>query len=327
MGAHMMADILGEDDQISGVAAGMAAATGESAEGTAEAEMLQQFGGEMERSFKQADENVNELRKEINTPRAKRLLDGLMGELVGERSKVQEIAKKLNLTIRQKEIEFRNKNQVVTEELRRANEQLKQKTFALSRSKEQLTQALMAAERLKMNGGAGVGEDGAAYKQKFTQQSKLLANVKNENLTLMSKIEELKDLLNTEKMSSKSRGPSIQDFSSLQGRYERAQRQADEFKRTNQQLLERLNEQQRKGLGSAGASVDEMRKRLEAATKIVANNKKDQERLNQKIEDMRREELRLKGDLNKAVTELKRARAAGFGSPQGGGKDGGGQAA
>lgn len=300
----------------------------------AESPLLKELTGELEKSIQAAGANAAELKKELEGPRAKRLLDGIMGELVAERSKVSEVAKKLNVTIRQKEIEFRNKTQVLSEELRLSADQLKQKTFAHARTKEQLTQALVTIEKLRQQQGDLGDESAGAIKAKYGQQQKLVSALKDENTSLLAKVEELKSLLSAEKSSAKNRGPSFQDFSSLQGRYERAQRQADEFKRTNQQLLERLSEQ-RKDRGADGASADEVRKRLEAATKLVANQKKDQERLNQKLEEMRKEELRLKGELNKAVTELKRARSAGFGSPtqamgvpkKDGGSGSGGQAA
>src|SRR5690606_29205162 len=113
MGAQMMADILGGDDPEDdapldpgvetkavpeSVRDGGGADSDDDGASAEEGALLKELGGDIDQVIRAAGQNVNELKKELNSPRAKRLLDGLMGDLVGERAKVQEIAKKLNVT-------------------------------------------------------------------------------------------------------------------------------------------------------------------------------------------------------------------------------------
>jgi hypothetical protein len=286
--------------------------------------------GVLDRTLAKAQKEAAEIKKEVDDGRTKRWVDGLMGELAAEKSRIADLAKKLTQSIRAKELEYRNKEQTLQEELRRRDDMLKQKNSALSRVKDQLAQTTLAIERLKAAGGGG-GEDGH-IKQRYAHVQKLLTATKEENAMLSQKVEELRGQLSSANFSPKTRGPSFTDFQQLQSRYERVQRQAEELKKTNQQILDRLNEQ-KKERGSSTANVEEMKKRLEAAMKLVTMNKKDAEKKDLRIAELQQEELKLKSDLARAQGELKTLRmmqAAGRlakGSGGGGTKPGGSEAA
>jgi hypothetical protein len=258
----------------------------------------------IEKTVTKAQGEANDVKKEMGSTRAKRWVDGLMSELVAEKARLAEASKALNTSIRQKEIEFRTKETILTEELKRRDDLIRQKTNALNRLKDQLSQAAMSAERLKASKG-GAGDD-AHYKQKYGLVQKMLNSAKEENAELTEKIEDLKNqLMSAQLSSSKRQGPSMTDFSALQAKYERSLRQADEFKKTNQQLLDKLAEAKKERV-QGGA--EDTKKRLEAAMKMATNYQRDSEKLQVRVEEMQREHMRLQAELNKAQHELKSAR-------------------
>lgn len=258
----------------------------------------------IEKTVTRAQGEAGDLKKEMGSTRAKRWVDGLMTELVAEKARLAEASKALNASIKLKEIEFRTKEQMLTEELKRRDDMIRQKTNALNRAKEQLSQAAMSAERLKSAKGAG-GDD-VHYKQKYTLVQKMLNSAKDENKELVEKIEDLKNqLMSNQLNSSKRNQPSASDFTALQAKYERALRQSDEFKKNNQQLMDKLTESKKE---RGGGPQEDMKKRLEAAMKMATGHQRDAEKLQERVEEMQREHMRLQAELNKANQELKSAR-------------------
>lgn len=280
---------------------------GSNPETAASSLMVEIQNGSLDRTISRAQKEAMEIKKELTHSKAKRWMDGLMGELVTEKSRLHELAKKLNLSIRQKELEFRNREQILHEELRRRDEMLKQKNTALNRTKEQLANATMTMERLKSAGMGGA--DDAHLKQKFANTQKILAATKEENRQLADKIEELRSMLNSAQLAAvKNRGPSPADFANLQNRMERVQRQAEEFKKVNQQLLERLTESKKER--SPGAlQMEEIKKRLDAAMQALAASRKDAESNHMRVEELQREETRLRRELDRANIEVKKLRS------------------
>jgi hypothetical protein len=271
---------------------------------------VQELSTEIETGFEQtvarAQAEVGDIKQEMGTTRAKRWVDGLMSELVTEKARLAESAKQLNASVRQKELEFRNKENLMIEELRRRDDIIRQKNNALARAKDQLSQATMSAERLK-SAKAGAADD-AHYKQKYTLVQKMLNSAKDENSQLTEKIEDLKNQLMSAQMnSSKRNAPSMTDFTALQSKYERAVRQSDEFKKNNQQLLDKLSEAKKERVTG---NQDEMKKRLEASMKLATGHQREAERLQQKVEEMQREQMRMQAELNRTTNELKSARSA-----------------
>lgn len=268
----------------------------------------QKLHNEIENGFSQTLSRVQaeaaEFKTELGSPRAKRWVDGLMTELVAQKAKLAESSKELNASIKQKELEFRSKETMLTEELKRRDDLIRQKTNALERAKEQISQTAISTERLK---SAAVGAvDDAHFKQKYAFAQKMLSSAKEENVALAEKVEDLKNqLVNAQNGSARRNQPSMADFSALQSKYERSIRQADEFKKANQQLVEKLSEAKKDAIK---APQDDVKKRLEAAVKIASSHQRDAEKLQQRVEEMQREQMRLKAELNKTAQELKSAR-------------------
>jgi hypothetical protein len=254
-------------------------------------------GGRLDRTLAKAQKEATEIAKDS---RAKKWVDGLMEELVQEKSRLHEMAKKLNQSIRQKEFSFRNQLQGMQEELRRRDDMIKQKNSALSRTKDQLAQANINMERVKSSTSSS-GDD-AHYKQKYTLNQKVLETVKNENELLRKKNDEIK--LKLDQLSVKTRGPSFQDLQAMQQKAERLQRQLEEFKRSNAALNEKVNELQSAKKAKAG-DPDDLKKRLDASVKIATIAQKESDQLRLRVEELQVEDGRLKKELEKAYADLK----------------------
>ena len=280
--------------------------------------------GLLTKTVDRARAEIEDIKTEIPGDRAKRWVDGLMEEVIQEKAQLNELAKNLNASIRTKESEFKVKERLLIEELRKRDELIRQKNYTVGKSKEQLSQLHSTIEKLKTAGASG--ED-AHVKAKFVQAQKLLTVSKDENLKLLTSVEDLK----TQLINAQSKRQAVDP--AMQIKMDRSIKQAEEFKKVNQQLLERMNEMKAK---SSDAEVVDVKKKLETQLKLVVASKKESERLTAKIEEMQKEELRLKTELGKTLAENRRfkttkARAdkeAGVAAPPSSGtKPGGGRKA
>ncbi len=260
--------------------------------------------GKLEARVKRAQQEA--LALESKDPKAKRLIDGLMTDVMAEKGRLQELMKKANLTVRQKEIEFRNKEVQIKEEMRKKDEVLRQKDYALERNKEQVIQLTAQIEKVRA-GAKGGGEEGSSH-QKLLHTQKILAGAKEENRALAVKMDEFKKQVITMQIHARSRGAAGQEFTAIQSKYEKAARQMEEFKRANQQLVERLNKAEEKGrLGGQAGGGEDARKRLEASMRQLTLTKRESERLAGKVAEMQREDMRLRAEVTRLTTDLKRA--------------------
>jgi hypothetical protein len=264
--------------------------------------------GSFDRTISKAQHESVELKKRVKDDKVKQWMDGFMGELVAEKGRLHELAKKVNMSIRQKELEFKNKEQAMYEDVRRRDEQIRQKDYAVVRAKDQISQLATALDRAKRSGATS--SDDAGYQQKFQHVTKMLSSTKDENHHLSKKIDDLKKQLTIAKTLGKNQGPSVQEYNALQDRYEKQLKQMDEFKRQTQLLTEKLAESRsRSSAAGAHGGSDENGRRLEAAMKALTLGKRDQEKLANRVSEMQRDETRLKVDLAKAQAEARRLRA------------------
>ena len=289
---------------------------------------------ELERSIKAIDEGANsrtlmrlqgeagDIKKELTTERAKKWVEGLTTELIGERARIQEVAKRMNAAIRQKDHEFKVKESALHEELNRKNEQLLQKSSALNRAKEQMAQLSKSLEQMKKLEDERA--DDMHLSQKYNMTQRMLAHSKEENKNLVKKLDQLRaqvDRLQLQKGTNK--GPSMTEFTALQNKYDRAFRQAEEFKRVNQQLLAQVNtEKKNNAVGTKVSENDETKRRLEAAVRLAAQANRETDRVNNRLAESEKERERLKAELERAQDllrishTLKRKRSgSGEGSP------------
>lgn len=278
-----------------------------------------QFGKTLERVQKE----IVQVREEVGNEHARRWIDGITSELMAEKARLSELAKNLNRSIRQKEIEFKNREGTLIEQVRQRDENLKGKTIALTRAKEQIAQMSVTVDRLRAASRQTPNDDSA---KKLAQNERALALAKEENSRLMARVEEMrKELSSAQANQHKSRSSeSSTETAMLKVKYERITRQNEQMKQINEQLnlkLQQLTEKlESSKINRGGGNGDEMKKRLENALKQSNSSQKEviqlqnkTERLNIRVQELEREEARLKKELLRAQNEARLAKANGGG--------------
>ena len=114
------------------------------------------------------------------------------------------------------------------------------------------------------------------------------------------------------------RDASASELNSLQAKLEHTQRLLDEQKKANQQILDRAAQLKKERVSTPLS--DEMKQRFDATMKVVATQKKDNEKLTMRLQTIQREEIRLRLELSKAQTELRTANKAAAAGAAGGNK-------
>ncbi len=170
------------------------------------------------------------IRGEVKNAKAEKWIEGLSAELVAERAKIAELSKKLLLSVRQKELEFKNRENALLQNVRTRDESLRSKTLQLMRMKDQVAKLQLAVERARAN--SGNAEESAA-KIKLTQTQRLLQNSRTEVEGLNLKLQEMKARF--EQMSERGRQtvPSSL-YNELQRKAEKLAKQVEEMKRAGQ---------------------------------------------------------------------------------------------
>lgn len=271
--------------------------------------------GALSHTLNKAQEESAEIQSELKSSKAKRWVDGLMTDLVQERAKLQDMARKVNLSIRKKEHEFRSKEMVLQDEIRRRDEMIRQKTNTLNRTKEQVAQMTQALERVKLT--AHSSQDDAGARQKLDITKKVLDKTKEENTRLNDKVEELKNQVAILQMKHAKKQPEKGELTVMQATIERQGKQIEEFKKANGQLVEKFEKAKKEKYTEKDTNTEELKKRLEGAMKLVTTSKKENEKLLLKVEELQREEIRLKMELNRANAINRGKKSASSGSDGG----------
>jgi len=214
----------------------------------------------------------------------------LAKELVGEKLKLQDMIKKLNRGIRQKELEFQTKETSLKEELKRRDEMVRQKNAAVTRMKDQLTQVTQNMEKIKKSSVSAASE--AQYKMKYTHTSKMLETTNEKINTMTKQIDELKNSLSIAKQNA-----SLQknhEMADLQKKYDKTARVAEDYRRLNKQLMEKVASAEKKAEGKP----EEVKARLEQMSKVAAERRKEIDRLKTRVDELEVEKVRLSRELN-----------------------------
>ncbi len=241
-----------------------------------------------------------ELKKVVKDEKTKRWVDNLTRDLIAEKSNLRDTAKRISQSVRQKELEFKNKSSQLEEKIRKSDEALAQKSTALNRAREQLAQMTRSIDRMKQ--AAQDAGEVATLKQKYQLSQKVLQSSKEENLQLQQKLDDARAQVNKLQVSGGNRGPSQTEYAVLQNKYERTFKQVDDMKRINQQLTAQLAD--RRSLG-ASQNTDEIKKKLEISTRQFAVSKKENELLQVRIARMQKDERFTKAELLRLQEALK----------------------
>ncbi|OFZ35315.1 MAG: hypothetical protein A2070_10710 [Bdellovibrionales bacterium GWC1_52_8] len=260
----------------------------------------------LEKALTKAASESQEIKKEIGSERAKHWVDGMMGEILSEKALLVDKAKHVNTAIRQKELEFRNRQATLLEEIKRRDESIRQKDNLIIRLKEQLAEMTMIVERIR-NGSSSI--DSIRHKQKVEMTQKMLKTSKAENLALVAKIEDLRAQLANVSQASKASNLTSAELSTMRIRFDHVNRQCEEFKKANHLLSEKLALVKREK-AAVGGGTEELKRRMELAMQTANAHQKDAEEYRLKSEELKREEVRLKMELGRAQTEIKTLKAS-----------------
>lgn len=253
--------------------------------------MLSVEGGSLDHLIKRA-QNEGKAAAGGGAARAQKWVDGLISELMAEKGKIRDMAKRVGLSVRQKELEFKNKESSLQEELARRDDQLKQKNSALARTKDQLTQLQMKVERMKSS-HQGAAMDGM-YKKKFDHAKGMVTQLQEESTALKKKIEELKGALVTSSRTANS--VTAQELSSMKEKYDRTRKEAEDYKIQLAQLQEKFDQQDRENR-SAANRMDEFKDRLKKAMEVAVRTKRMMEKQQFRADQWEKEATKLKAQL------------------------------
>jgi hypothetical protein len=189
---------------------------------------LEAESGSLSKLVDRIERERKQMAGEIKNTKTEKWLDGLASELVSERARLAEMTRRLSQSTRQKELEFKNRENTLLQSMRDKDENLRAKTQQLMRMKDQVAKLQMSVERAK---SSSAGADENSSKIKLSQTQRLLQSVRTENEQLASKMQEMRLKFEQLNDQRKMMVPNAQ-FLDLQRKYERVSRQLEDMKRS-----------------------------------------------------------------------------------------------
>lgn len=253
-------------------------------------------------------QTLDGLSKAGNKDETKKTVDSLFKDLVSEKSKLVDTARRVNQLLKKKALEFRNKDRSNAEELRRKDEEIKQKISAYNHVKELLSKANVQMEQLQRQ--ATVSSNDAVFKEKYDQTRAELAEVKRENTLATRKIAETTKQLTELQAAMKSNNGSeaqTKQLAELQQKLAQANRQVEEFKRVNAQIMGKVSDLEKKR-GSGNSQLEEFKSKLAKTTQLYQDKSKETERFRQKIKELQDEKDKLFKELVEVRTAMNNAK-------------------
>ncbi len=259
-------------------------------------------------AVERANQESASIKDLLQDHKSKEWIDSLMAELRTEKSKIVELSRRLNQSIKQKELEFKNKVMTLEEELNRRDEQMRQKSAALAHSKDQLTQ--MTLNMTKFKDTAKTAAADSHFKKKYTYAQNTINVLKSENVALRKQVE---DSSGAKGKSGEGGGTSSAEMTSLKQKMDRSQRQIDEIKKQSSAVSEKLREAERR-LVSSSAKLQEMKTKMDQAMRVAVQERKTTEKTKERVKELEAHELKLKRQVIELESRLRsvesRARAS-----------------
>jgi hypothetical protein len=262
--------------------------------------------GSFSKLVERSQEMARVIKQDSKDQAAKRWAESFSQEIMAEKIRLVTLSQKINQAIRQKELDLRNRESKFAEDLRRKDEALHHKNISLNRAKEQIAQLTAQLERQKGN-KAAQGEE-ANLKQKYQLSQRMLTSLREENTKLTEKIEDMKaQNLTTQKASESS---AQVELANLKTKQDQIVRQNMQLKSLNEQLMRRLNQNSAKSSEKVDrASLEEVKKKLEAANSMSESQQKELTLLKAKLDQSSKQESKWVSDLAKKEAELSKAKA------------------
>ncbi len=183
--------------------------------------------GSFSKFVDRVDQDRAKMKEQLKNKKAEKWVDGLAADLVSERARLAEMTKNLAQSARQKELEFKNRENTMMQAMREKEEALRVKTMQLMRSKDQVAKLQMSVERAKK---AGSGNEESASRIKLGQTQRLLQSIRSENEQMTQKMQEMRlkvEQLNEQRKLTVPNTTHVE----LQRKFDRLKRQFDEMKR------------------------------------------------------------------------------------------------
>ncbi len=243
--------------------------------------------------------------EKVKDVRAENYKKNLISDIVAARGRLVDLAKKLNQSIRKKEIEIKSSRDQMKEEIRKREEIIKQREAKINHLTEQMSVFNNTIENLKDT--MHDGEQDTGMKQRFAMSQKMIATLKEENLKLYAKIEKLRETISDNKASVRNDAERMSEIATLSDQLQKSQRSIDDLRKTNQELSDRNKTLQAASKeGAEGRAIEALKQKLAAAATAISVRKKEVEQLSSQLSSSKQQELQMKMELEKSRAEVRK---------------------
>ncbi len=231
----------------------------------------------------------------MKTSRAKEMLDGLMGELTVQKSQLREASRLMQLNMAKRELAIKSERQSMQEMLRKNELVIRQKESALAVTKEQLNTVSAHLDRARA--GATSQNNESPLKKKYDKAVEEAQRLTFENEALKKKL----DLIRLNGAGTREKSTLQIELGTLKEKYTRTLRQMEELKRQNNSIMGRV--QQERTQQTAGQS-DAARIKLEQAVRLANERKIEVDHQRERLTKMEQEDLRQKRKIQELRNQL-----------------------
>lgn len=229
----------------------------------------------------------------------KRWKEELKKEMAMESAKIQECAKELARQTRQLENEFQAKERMIATELKKKEEQVRQKDAILLSKNETIAQLNVNIEKLK---AAHSSSEDQGLKLKVQNAQKLIQMKDGEAKILVQKMKDLENKL----MIAQSKSTNSVD-PQLNAKLVAAEKRVEEFKRINQRLTETMEKAQEK---RSEQEQSESRRKIENLDRQLSESKKNLDKAQLKLKEVQDQDRKNQIEIGKLQEENKKLKQA-----------------
>ncbi len=235
---------------------------------------------------------IQEMEREVRNEKAQAWNAALKAELMAEKARLSDLHREISRQLKIKENGFRNREQGLVTELKKKEDQLRQKELIIQQKNNQIASANLNLDKVK-SGGSAADDNGIKLKLSTTQ--KLAQMKEEENRVLVTKVKDLENkLMVAQSKSSKTVDPQ------LMAKVQSAEKRVEEFKRMNQRLTESLQKAQEK---RGEQDQAESKRKLENIERQWTDARKNLEKSEKKLKEVIESEGKLKVEFGKIQEE------------------------
>lgn len=270
---------------------------------------------------------------------AQTMSKGILEEALKEKAALAEKVRQIDDHLRKREFDYKTQEASLIEQVRLKEEAVKQKQFGMDKMKEMLATMMENLERYKKMAASSISE--AEMKMKLAASEKLVSVAKDNNEKMSKRADELQkkwseefstrsqaqeelsrkkrevDELQKKLAESSVKGVDPKEMAEVTAARDRATKVAEELRRQNKELQEKLNAQlgainktaaAKSGPTKQGDALDaETKHKLEQAAKLNKALQDDLNRQKKRFDDLKLEETKLRVEVAKLQNQLKNA--------------------